>query len=141
MDSDDAQEYAVTLDIDGVSYEVSYSHEVSWEKGEWVEDEAGNATLSDTATEEYVFRIPEGYDGLVFCAAPEREYTGLDTETVSGLDEDEAVYADLDPTDEETEEDKKLVEDQRFFRINRTEIPVREAEVDTEDAAGTEASE
>ena len=140
MDSDDAQEYAVTLDIDGVSYEVSYSHEVSWENGEWVEDEAGNATLSNTATEEYIFRIPEGYDGLVFCAAPEREYTGLDTETVSGLDEDKAVYADFDSTDEETEEDKKLVED-CFFRINHTEIPVREAEAGTEDAAETETAE
>ena len=130
---DDAQEYAVTLDIDGVSYEVSYSHEISWEDGEWVEDEAGNATLSNTATEEYIFRIPEGYDGLVFCAAPEREYTGLDTETVSGLDE--AVYAELDPADED------YVEGKQFFRINRTEIPVREAEADTEDAAETEASE
>ena len=133
MDNDDAQEYAVTLDIDGVSYEVSYSHEISWEDGEWVEDEAGNATLSNTATEEYIFRIPEGYDGLVFCAAPEREYTGLDTETVSGLDE--AVYAELDPADED------YVEGKQFFRINRTEIPVREAEADTEDAAETEASE
>ena len=133
MDGDDAQEYAVTLDIDGVSYEVSYSHEVSWEKGEWVEDEAGNATLSDTATQEYIFRIPEGYDGLVYCACPRREYTEIDTETVSGLDE--AVYAELDPADED------YVEGKQFFRINRTEIPVREAEADTEDAAGTEASE
>ncbi len=133
MWDDDAQEYAVTLDIDGVSYEVSYSQEVSWEQGEWVYDEAGNSTSSATCTSEYIFRIPEGYDGLVYCAAPEREYTGLDTETVSGLDE--AVYADLDPTDEETEEDKKLVEDRRYFRLNRTEIPVREAEAGTEDAA------
>ena len=134
MDGDDAQEYAVTLDIDGVSYEVSYSHEVSWEKGEWVEDEAGNATLSDTATQEYIFRIPEGYDGLVYAATPKREYTGaIDTETVSGLDE--AVYAELDPADED------YVEGKQFFRINRTEIPVREAEADTEDAAETEASE
>ena len=142
LDGDDAQEYAVTLDIDGVSYEVSYSQEVSWDWGEWVPDEAGNATHSATVTFEYIFRIPEGYDGLVYGAIPKREYTGEpDTETVLGLDEDEAVYADLDPTDEETEEDKKLVEDQRFFRINRTEIPVREAETGTEDAAGTEASE
>ena len=137
--NDDAQEYDVTLDIDGVSYEVSYSQEVSWEQGEWVHDEAGNATISATATEEYVFRIPEGYDGLVFGTDSKREYSELDTETVSGLDE--AEYADLDPTDEETEEDKKLVEDQRFFRINHTEIPVREAEAGTEDAAGTETAE
>ena len=146
LDGDDAQEYAVTLDIDGVSYEVSYSQEVSWDRGEWVPDEAGNATHSATVTFEYIFRIPEGYDGLVYGAIPKREYTGEpDTETVRGLDEDEdedeAVYADLDPTDEETEEDKKLVEDQRFFRINHTEIPVREAEAGTEDADETEASE
>ncbi len=138
--NDDAQEYAVTLDIDGVSYEVSYSQEVSWDWGEWVYDEAGNGTSSATVTFDYLFRIPEGYDGLVYSVGPRREYTGvLDTQTVLGLDEDEdedeAVYADLDPTDEETEEDKKLVEDTRYFRINRTEIPVREAEAGTEDAA------
>ena len=132
MRGDDAQEYAVTLDIDGVSYEVSYSKELSWEQGEWVFDEAGNATSSDTATQEFIFRIPEGYDGLVYCAYPKREYTELDTETVTGLDE--AEYADLDPTDEETEEDKKIIEDQRFFRINHIEIPVREAEAETEAA-------
>ena len=130
---DDAQEQTVTLDIDGVSYEVSYSQKVSWEQDEWVYDEAGNATSSTTATFEYIFRIPEGYDGLVYRAAPWREYIGGgDTETVSGLDE--AVYADLDPTDEETEEDKKLIEDRRYFRINHTEIPVREAEAGTENA-------
>ena len=75
----------------------------------------------------------------MFGTDSKREYSELDTETVSGLDE--AEYADLDPTDEETEEDKKLVEDQRFFRINHTEIPVREAEAGTEDAAGTETAE
>lgn len=139
MSGDDAQEYAVTLDIDGVSYEVSYSAEVSWEQGEAVYDDAGNVTVSMTATKEYVFQIPEGYDGLVYAALPRREYTERDAETVHGLDE--AEYVDLDPTDEETEEDKKLVEDQRFFRINRTEIPVREAEAGTEDAAGNEAAE
>ena len=133
MSGDDAQEYAVTLDIDGASYEVSYSAEISWEQGEWVRDEAGNATISATATKEYIFRIPEGYDGLVYCAIPRREYSELDTETVSGLDE--AEYIPLDPSDED------YVEGMQYFRINRTEIPVREAEADTEDAAETEASE
>ena len=133
MDGDDAQEYAVTLDIDGVSYEVSYSEEISWEQGEWVYDEAGNGTSSMTATKEYIFRIPEGYDGLVFDACPNREYTEIDTETVSGLDE--AEYATLDPADED------YVEGKQFFRINRTEIPVREAEAGTEDAAGNETAE
>ena len=122
---DDAQEYAVTLDIDGVSYEVSYSEEISWEQGEWVYDEAGNGTSSMTATKEYIFRIPEGYDGLVYCACPKREYTEIDTETVFGLDE--AEYATLDPADED------YVEGKQFFRINHTEIPVREAEAGTED--------
>ena len=128
---DDAQEYAVTLDIDGVSYEVSYSMQISWEQGNWVYDETRNGTSSMTGTFQYVFRIPEGYDGLVCSVCPWREYEEPDTETVSGLDE--AEYADLDPTDEETEEDKKIVEDTRYFRINRTEIPVREAEAGTED--------
>ena len=130
---DDAQEYAVTLDIDGVSYEVSYSEEISWEQGEWVHDEAGNGTSSMTATKEYIFRIPEGYDGLVYCACPTREYTEIDTETVSGLDE--AEYATLDPADED------YVEGKQYFRINHTEIPVREAEAGTEDAAGNETAE
>ena len=134
MSGDDAQEYAVTLDIDGASYEVSYSAEISWEQGEWVRDEAGNGTSSMTATKEYIFRIPEGYDGLVYCAIPRREYSGgIDTETVNGLDE--AKYIPLDPSDED------YVEGMQYFRINRTEIPVREAEADTEDAAETEASE
>lgn len=128
MLGDDAQENAVTLDIDGVSYEVSYSVESSWEQGESVYDDAGNITASMTNTREYIFRIPEGYDGLVYGACPEREYEDeeLDFETVSGLDE--AVYILLDPADED------YVEGKQFFRINHTEIPVREAEAGTENA-------
>ncbi len=93
---DDNQENSFTLEIDGVSYEISYSSKIQGKWDEWVYDEAGNAASGYSATTEYIFKVPEGYDGLVFCACPNREYDGEDaSEAVKGLGEengDGAVY-------------------------------------------------
>lgn len=105
-DADDF-DYAVTLEIDGASYNVAYSENMQWEWEDWMYDEAGNGTCDGKGINSYVFKVPEGYDGLVFAAIPRREYTGLDTETVTG--KEEALYAVLD------------YEGTKFFRINRSD--------------------
>ena len=120
MMGDDAKENAVTLDIDGVSYDVSYTKKNTWSDDDDVYDEVGNITTGLTCTMEYVFRIPEGYDGLVYCTESRREYIKND----ENEDEGEVTYALLDPTEE----------NRQFFRINHTELPVREAEPETENA-------
>lgn len=113
MWGDDAFELVTTLEIDGVSYDVSYIKDVQWDEEDWVHDEKGNGTKKFWGNVSYVFKVPEGYDGLVFAAVPEREYTELDTETVVGVEE--AEYASLDEMDE------NYVDGIKYFRINRSD--------------------
>lgn len=122
---DDSQENSFTLEIDGVSYQVSYSRKMRGGWGDWVYDEAGNAASEYQVTMEYIFRIPEGYDGLVFGVCPEREYNEEDDAATAagqekGNGKDKKCVA-LDPADED------YTEGQQFFRINHTKLPVKEA--------------
>lgn len=110
---DEAIDFATILEIDGASYDVSYTRDVQWDWEDWVYDEEGNGTKKFWGTTNYVFKVPEGYDGLVFAALPKREYTEIDTESVTGVEE--AVYATLDETDED------YVEGCKYFRINRSD--------------------
>lgn len=110
---DDELDFSSTLEIDGTSYDVSYTMDVEWDWDDWVYDETGNGTKKFWGTLNYTFKVPEGYDGLVFEATPKREYAEIDTETTSGVDE--AVYAALDETDED------YVEGCKYFRINRSD--------------------
>lgn len=101
----DGFEYGITLEIDGVPYDVSYSHEVKPNYEGWKYDSNGYGTNKGVTKETYIFKIPDGYDGLVFAAVPENEYTGLDTETV---DESERYALD-----------ENYIEGTIFFRINK----------------------
>lgn len=113
MEDDDAFEYTTTLEIDGTSYDVSYTEGVLWEQDDWVYDDTGNGSSNLIGIVSYTFKVPEGYDGLVFAAAPAREYEEFDTERVKGVEE--ATYANLDEADED------YVEGIKYFRINRSD--------------------
>lgn len=113
MEGTDAFELATKLEIDGASYDVSYEQGVLWEQDDWVDDEAGNGTSNFKGIFSYIFKVPEGYDGLVYAVIPTREYREMDTETVTG--EEEAEYAFLDESDED------YLEGIKYFRINRSD--------------------
>lgn len=102
---DDEFDYSTMLEIDGVQYNVFYSISVEWEHDDWKNDSNGNGTKTSVGHHIYTFKVPDGYDGLVFGAVPENEYTGLDTETV---DEDERYALD-----------EGYIEGTVFFRINK----------------------
>lgn len=109
-------DYVTALEIDGDRYDVSYTSDSRWEWDEWMYDEAGNGTCDGNDICSWVFKVPEGYDGLVFAVFPKREYTELDTETVKGVEE--AEYAPMDENDEE------YIEGIKYFRINRSDDSV-----------------
>lgn len=114
VEGEDAFEYATTVEIDGVGYDVSYDMDVQWaDVDDWAYDDVGNGIKHFRATFNYVFKVPEGYDGLVYAVVPIREYEELDTETVKGVEE--AEYVSLDETDED------YIEGCKYFRINRSE--------------------
>ncbi len=113
MVGDDTFEYGTSLEIDGVSYDVSYTKDMWGEWEGWVYDNAGNGTNDGKVIHSYVFKVPEGYDGLVFAAIPKHEYMELDTETVKSVDE--ARYASLD------ENEDRYIEGIQYFRINRSD--------------------
>ncbi|MCM1267477.1 MAG: hypothetical protein NC302_06190 [Bacteroidales bacterium] len=106
MEGNDAFEISVPLEVDGVSYDVSNSLETQWEGSEWVYDDDGNGTYTWKAYFTYSFKVPDGYDGLVFAAVSAREYDELDTETI-----DESVVYACD--------EGKYIEGTKFFRINK----------------------
>lgn len=105
-DGDDVFDYGTTLKIDGVDYDVSYRRDVRWEYDDWVYDDSGDGTKNVRGYISYSFKVPDGYDGLVFAAIPKNEYTEVNTETV---DESEEYAFDED----------ECVEGTAFFRINR----------------------
>lgn len=109
----EAFDYSATLEIDGVSYDVSYAKEAKWEFGDFIYADNGDATKPVKCYYTITFKVPMGYDGLVFAAIPEGEYTELNTETFNGVEE--AIYAPLDETDED------YVEGIKYFRINRSD--------------------
>lgn len=113
MEGTDAFELVTKLEIDEVSYDVSYEQGVRWEQDDWLYDEAGNGSSAYKGIFSYVFKVPDDYDGLVYAVIPTREYREMDTETVTGVEE--AEYAFLD------ENDEYYVEGIKYFRINRSE--------------------
>ena len=128
MSDDDAFDYGITLEIDGVGYDVSYTKDIQWEQGEWIFDDSGDATSSAKCYYTYTFKVPNGYDGLVFAAIPADEYVELDTETVYGIgtaeegeENEEDVYYAFD--------EDAYVDGTKFFRINREGmVPEKTAE-------------
>ena len=108
-----AFDYSTTLEIDGLSYDVSYTKEMQWEFGDFTYADNGDATKPVKCYYTITFKVPIGYDGLVFAAIPEGEYTELNTETFNGVEE--AIYAPLDESDED------YVEGIKYFRINRSD--------------------
>lgn len=119
MSDDDAFDYSITLDIDGVSYDVSYTQEMQWEYGDIVYADNGDATMSAKGYFVYTFNVPEGYDGLVFAAIPYDEYAEVESETVFGATEEDAKYAF----------DEGYIDGTKFFRINiEGTVPERLAE-------------
>lgn len=114
IEGTDNFEYATTLEIDGASYDASYTMDVQWaDVDDWAYDDVGNGIKHFRATFNYLFKVPDGYDGLVYVVGPTREYWEMDTETVKG--EEEATYPTLDESDED------YVEGTKYFRINRSD--------------------
>ncbi len=59
-----------TLSQDGKNIDVTVQHSISWSRdGNWIYDENGDGTKTTQVTSDYVFTIPEDYDGLVICPA------------------------------------------------------------------------
>ncbi|MBD5509484.1 MAG: hypothetical protein HDR05_15945 [Lachnospiraceae bacterium] len=126
---DDVFDSSVTLDIDGISFDLSYTLETQWEWDDWVYDDDGNAHCDGRCYTTYIFKVSEGYDGLVFEATPMNEYNGvLDTETVrgTGTTEDDIFYAF---------DESNYIEGRKFFRINKEgTVPERLADKGTDTA-------
>lgn len=123
MSDDDTFVYTTTLNVDGIDYDVSYTEELQWEYGSWVYGNNGNAHANVRCYVTYIFKVPDGYDGLVFAAIPTNEYRVLNTEAVWGTNEEDAQYA--------FDEDQ-YIDGTKFFRINKEgTVPERLPEDDT----------
>lgn len=141
MENNDAFDFSTTLDIDGISYNVSYTKDVQWEWGDAVFDDNGDATESAKCYIAYTFKVPEDYDGLVFAAIPTNEYTTSmnATETVSGTgtteegeENEEDVYYAFD--------EDFYVDGTKYFRINRQEdSPITSGANDATDKSSAKA--
>lgn len=110
MSGSDSFNLVTTLDIDGISYDVSYTLDNHWEFESWIYDDSGNARSNGRCYMTYMFKVPNGYDGLVFGVTPTNEYVESDTETVHGTDEDGAVFAF---------DENVYVDGTAYFRINK----------------------
>lgn len=75
---DTGYESAMVIDLDGVSYTISYNKSISWNWGDLKHTADGNMYYDFVATSVYEFRVPDGYDGLVYCAAVATEYNPSD---------------------------------------------------------------
>ena len=118
MFGDDAAEYIVTVDVDGVSYDVSYTNDVEWEQDEWIYNADGNAFSEMKAHSTYIFRIPEGYDGLVFAVIPKTECS-----------EEDWDFETIDESERYALDDDYYTEGTVFFRINKEGFaPLRQVE-------------
>lgn len=112
-ENSDEFDYNTTLEIDGLSYDVSYTKEMQWEFGDFTYADNGDATKPVKCYCTLTCKVPDEYDGLVFAAVPDREYSEMNTETFVG--DDEAIYAPLSESDEGYDEGIK------YFRINRSD--------------------
>lgn len=115
---DDTVEYTLTIDVDSVSYDVSYTYDYKWEYDDWIADANGDLYGDTFLYKTYVFKIPEGYDGLVFAAIPLLEYHEEDEDS-ENIDESEKYAFD----------DEVYKEGTVFFRINKEGmVSLRQAE-------------
>ncbi len=117
LEGDDAAEYTTMIDVDGVSYDVSYTMDAKWEFGDWIADASGDQYMDCFDYLTYIFKIPEGYDGLVFAAIPYPEYH-----------EEDWDYENTDEGEKYAFDDE-YVEGTVFFRFNKEGLaPLRQAE-------------
>lgn len=107
-DGDGEQEYSTVVEVDGKSYDISYFNGNQSQQEDWIEDGAGNASSKMNGYWGFGFKVPKGYDGLVFCIWPVNEYKEINTETVQGADEAPIYVFDED-----------VKEGTLFFRLNR----------------------
>lgn len=126
---DDVVDSSVTLDIDGISLDLSYTQETQWEWDDWVYDDNGNAHCNGRCYTTYIFKVPEGYDGLVFAAVPLNEYNAAwDEENIwgSGTTGDDIYFAF---------DERVYIDGKKFFRINKEgTVPERLADDGTDTA-------
>lgn len=66
MASDGAYDIGSDIEFGGVTYDVSYSKSNEWVWGDWQWLDDGNAQVGVTCTQVYTFKVPEGYDGIVY---------------------------------------------------------------------------
>lgn len=116
--NDDTAEFVTTIDVDGVSYDVSYTHNIEWEQSEWMYVESGNAYSYMDSHDTYIFKVPEGYDGLVFAAIPKTECS-----------EEDWDFETVNESEQYAFDDDHYTEGTVFFRINKEgSAPLRQAE-------------
>lgn len=114
---DDTVEYTVMINVDGVSYDVSYTKEVKGEFGGWIADASGDCYNDVSAYVTYIFKIPEGYDGIVFAAVPETEFIP-----------EEYDFKNIDESEKYAFDEEEHKEGTVFFRINKERMaPLRQA--------------
>ena len=85
---DAAYDYSATVEVDGTSYDISYSKNV-----QWMVLPLDGGEVYRRCNQNWVFEVPEAYDGLVYCAADKLSY---DPSTYSEeIDENEYYAMDL----------------------------------------------
>lgn len=106
---DTAYDYSATVEVDGTSYDISYSKNTQWMV---LPLDGGEAYRR--CNQNWVFEVPDAYDGLVYCAVDPLSY---DPSTYSEeIDESEYYAMDL-LNDESVAADTTV-----FFRFG-TDIP------------------
>ena len=106
---DTTYDYTTTVEVDGVSYDLYYSKDVSWH---W--ESPDGVEVVRFCDQVIIFEVPKAYDGLVYCATDKVSY---DPSTYSEeIDESEYYAMDL-LNDESVAADTTV-----FFRFG-TDIP------------------
>lgn len=124
---DNAVETTAAIDVDGVSYDVTYTVSIEYEHGEWSTDSSGNATLDSTFYYKSTLKIPDGYDGLVFALIPPTEVT---REDIDEMNSGEVDYSEKYAFDED-----ECPPDTIFFRINKEGMVATEASTETTESS------
>ena len=106
---DAAYDYSATVEVDGTSYDISYSKNI-----QWMVLPLDSGEVYRRCNQNWVFEVPEAYDGLVYCAVDPLSY---DPASYSEeIDESEHYAMDL-LNDESVAADTTV-----FFRFG-TDIP------------------
>lgn len=106
---DTAYDYTTTVEVDGTSYDISYSKNI-----QWMVLPLDGGEVYRRCNQNWVFEVPDAYDGLVYCAVDPLSY---DPSTYSEeIDESEHYAMDL-LNDESVAADTTV-----FFRFG-TDIP------------------